>query len=122
MRCLSTGPGRFWLEEEPEVSWPARGFGPRWNSWDSPQVDQSTLLALLAHLLIVGHGIRVFHLDAAGVVSVLDETDRVRRLSPDRDGLYDLVSLDCAGAVEPQHRLAAQPFPVPALRPGGHPA
>jgi len=66
MRCLSTGPGRFWLEEEPEVSWPARGgFGPRWNSWDSPQVDRSTLLALLAHLLIVGHGIGVFNLDAA---------------------------------------------------------
>ena len=95
MRCLSTGPGRFWLEDEPEVSWPARGFGPRWNSWDSPQVDQATLVALLAHLLIVGHGVTAFHLDAAGVVSVLDEEDRVRRLSPDRDGLYDLVSLDC---------------------------
>ena len=95
MRCLSTGPGRFWLEEEPEVSWPARGFGPRWNSWDSPQVDQSTLVALLAHLLIVGHAVTAFNLDAAGVVSVLDESDRVRRLSPDRDGLYDLVSLDC---------------------------
>ena len=95
MRCLSTGPGRFWLEEEPEVSWPARGFGPRWNSWDSPQVDRPTLLALLAHLLIVGHGVTAFHLDGVGVVSVLDEEDRVRRLSPDRDGLYDLVSLDC---------------------------
>ena len=80
---------------EPEVSWPARGFGPRWNSWDSPQVDQATLLALLAHLLIVGHGATAFHLDPDGVVSVLDEEDRVRRLSPDRDGLYDLVSLDC---------------------------
>jgi len=34
-------------------------------------VDQSTLLALLAHLLIVGHGVTAFHLDAAGVVSVL---------------------------------------------------
>ena len=79
MRCLSTGPGRFWLEEQPEVSWPARGFGPRWNSWDSPQVDRSTLVALLAHLLIVGHGVTAFNLDAAGVVSVLDESDRVRR-------------------------------------------
>jgi len=73
MRCLSTGPGRFWLEDEPEVSWPARCFGPRRNSWDSPQVDQATLVALLAHLLIVGHGVTAFHLDAAGVVSVLDE-------------------------------------------------
>ena len=95
MRCLSTGPGRFWLEEEPEVSWSARGFGPRWNSWDSPQVDRPTLLALLAHLLIVGHAVTAFHLVGVGVVSVLDESDRVRRLSPDRDGLYDLVSLDC---------------------------
>ena len=88
--------GPVWLEfeEEPQVR-PARSFGPPGGSCDSPQVDQPTLVALLAHLLIVGHGVMAFHLDADGMVSVLDQEDRVRRLSPNRDGLYDLVSLDC---------------------------
>ena len=58
-------------------------------------MDQGTLVALLAHLLIVGQGSGRSISTSRGVVSVLDETDRVRRLSPDRDGLYDLVSLDC---------------------------
>ena len=92
MRCLSTGPGRFLARGG------ARGeLAGAWFRAALEQLGQPAggPVALLAHLLIVGHGATAFNLDAAGVVSVLDESDRVRRLSPDRDGLYDLVSLDC---------------------------
>lgn len=94
MTCLLTGPGRFWVQDEPEVSWPACGFGQRWNSWDTPYVDQRTLVALLGHLLL--HGVVwAFNLDRAdGAMTVLDKKDRVHRLTPDRDGLYGLLALD----------------------------
>ncbi len=71
MTCLLTGPGRFWVQDEPEVSWPACGFGQRWNSWDTPYVDQRTLVALLGHPLL-HRVVWAFNLDRAdGTMTVL---------------------------------------------------
>jgi hypothetical protein len=93
MACLLAGPGRFWLADEPEVSWPACAFGQRWNGWDSPRVDQRTLVLLVGHLLL-RQRVTAFNLDRDGVMTVVDGDERVHRLTPDPRGDYDLVALD----------------------------
>ena len=93
MACLLAGPGRFWLADEPEVNWPACAFGQRWNGWDSPRVDQRTLVLLVGHLLL-RQRVTAFNLDRDGVTTVVDGDGRVHRLTPDPRGDYDLVALD----------------------------
>lgn len=94
MACLFAGPGRFWVDDEPELSWPACGFGQRWNGWDSPRVDQCTLVQLVGHLLLEHRKVVAFNLDRDGIMNVMDDEERNHWLVPDQSGYYDLIALD----------------------------
>lgn len=92
--CPLTTPRQSRLQGAPEVSSSARVFGPRRDGSSRPGVDQPTLVALLARLLVTGETFLAFKLEPTGVVTVIDEDDRVHRLAPDEQLNYDLVSLE----------------------------
>ena len=90
---LDTG-GRFCLDADPDINWPAEQFGPSWNGWDTPKVTRDTLVFLLLHVIADEQGsYRGFAISGAGAASIIDVEDHVDSINPNADGLYDLTGL-----------------------------